>query len=142
MYQIFISGYHLAEVPRGKPYYVYSVEMVHSINGTRHFVEKRYSEFNALHRLVKCIFIFLILHIFYIIKWFFNLKSNSKNIVSIFSILEFNSNFISFFFNFTVEKRKRNCAFSSKTSSKFESKSPWTSTSSFRAIYAKNVKAF
>lgn len=53
MYQIFISGYHLADVPHGKPYYVYSVEMVHSINGTRHFVEKRYSEFNALHRLLK-----------------------------------------------------------------------------------------
>lgn len=62
MYQIFISGYHLADVPHGKPYYVYSVEMVHSINGTRHFVEKRYSEFNALHRLVKVHFSSLILH--------------------------------------------------------------------------------
>ena len=52
MYQVFISGYRLAEVPHGKPYYVYTVEMVDSSNGARHFVEKRYSEFNALHRLV------------------------------------------------------------------------------------------
>lgn len=53
MYQIFISGYRLAEVTHGKPYYVYSIEMIHSINGTRHYIEKRYSEFNALHRLLK-----------------------------------------------------------------------------------------
>lgn len=56
MYQIFISGYRLAEVTHGKPYYVYSIEMIHSINGTRHYIEKRYSEFNALHRLVIYIF--------------------------------------------------------------------------------------
>ncbi|XP_015594727.1 sorting nexin-24 isoform X2 [Cephus cinctus] len=53
MYQVFISGYRLAEVSHGKPYYVYTVEVVESANNIRHFVEKRYSEFNALHRTLK-----------------------------------------------------------------------------------------
>ncbi|XP_011497399.1 PREDICTED: sorting nexin-24-like [Ceratosolen solmsi marchali] len=53
MYQIFISGYRLANVSHGKPYYVYAVEMVDSNNGFRYLVEKRYSEFNTLHRMLK-----------------------------------------------------------------------------------------
>ncbi|XP_001607242.2 sorting nexin-24 [Nasonia vitripennis] len=53
MYQVFISGYRLANVSHGKPYYVYTVEMVDSNNGARYLIEKRYSEFNTLHRMLK-----------------------------------------------------------------------------------------
>ncbi|XP_033192201.1 sorting nexin-24 [Bombus vancouverensis nearcticus] len=53
MYQAFISGYRLAEVSHGKPYYVYCIEVLESESGTRYFVERRYSEFNALHRTLK-----------------------------------------------------------------------------------------
>lgn len=56
MYQVFISGYRLAEVSHGKPYYVYCIEVLESESGTRYFIERRYSEFNALHRTV-CYFI-------------------------------------------------------------------------------------
>lgn len=52
MYQVFISGYRLANVSHGKPYYVYTVEMLDSNNGARYLIEKRYSEFNTLHRVV------------------------------------------------------------------------------------------
>ncbi|XP_012280749.1 sorting nexin-24 [Orussus abietinus] len=53
MYQIFISGYRLANVSHGKPYYVYSIEVILPNSGMRHLIEKRYSEFNALHRMLK-----------------------------------------------------------------------------------------
>lgn len=53
MYQVFISGYRLAEVSHGKPYYVYCIEVLESETGTRYFIERRYSEFNALHRTLK-----------------------------------------------------------------------------------------
>ncbi|XP_058799380.1 sorting nexin-24-like [Phymastichus coffea] len=53
MYQVFISGYRLANISQGKPYYVYIIEMVGSSNGHRYLIEKRYSEFNTLHRMLK-----------------------------------------------------------------------------------------
>ncbi|CAL7948371.1 unnamed protein product [Xylocopa violacea] len=53
MYQAFINGYRLAEVPHGKPYYVYCVEVLESETGTRYFIERRYSEFSVLHRTLK-----------------------------------------------------------------------------------------
>lgn len=53
MYEAFISGYHLADVSHGKPYYVYCIEILESRTGTRYFIEKRYSEFSALHRKVR-----------------------------------------------------------------------------------------
>lgn len=53
MYQVFISGYRLAEVSHGKPYYVYCVEVLETESGTRYFIERRYSEFSALHRTLK-----------------------------------------------------------------------------------------
>lgn len=53
MYQVFISGYRLAEVSHGKPYYVYCIEVLESESGIRYFIERRYSEFNALHRTLK-----------------------------------------------------------------------------------------
>ncbi|XP_076651662.1 sorting nexin-24 [Halictus rubicundus] len=53
MYQVFISGYRLAEVSHGKPYYVYCIEVLETKSGTRYFVERRYSEFSALHRTLK-----------------------------------------------------------------------------------------
>lgn len=52
MHQVFISGYRLVSISHGKPYYVYTVEMVDSNNGARYLIEKRYSEFNNLHRMV------------------------------------------------------------------------------------------
>jgi hypothetical protein len=52
MYQILISGYRLANVSHGKPYHVYIVEMIDLHNGFRYLIEKRYSEFNTLHRMV------------------------------------------------------------------------------------------
>lgn len=53
MYQVFISGYRLAEVSHGKPYYVYCIEVLETESGTRYFIERRYSEFSALHRTVR-----------------------------------------------------------------------------------------
>lgn len=53
MYEAFISGYRLADVSHGKPYYVYCVEVLESKTGTRYFIERRYSEFSALHRTLK-----------------------------------------------------------------------------------------
>ncbi|XP_076237478.1 sorting nexin-24 [Calliopsis andreniformis] len=53
MYQAFISGYRLAEVSHGKSYYVYCIEVSESESGSRYFIEKRYSEFSALHRTLK-----------------------------------------------------------------------------------------
>ncbi|KZC09988.1 PREDICTED: sorting nexin-24-like [Dufourea novaeangliae] len=53
MYQVFISRYRLAEVSHGKPYYVYCIEVLESERGTQHFIERRYSEFSALHRTLK-----------------------------------------------------------------------------------------
>lgn len=53
MYQVFISGYRLAEVSHGKPYYVYCVEVFEPSSGSRYFIERRYSEFSALHRTLK-----------------------------------------------------------------------------------------
>ncbi|EZA47274.1 sorting nexin-24 [Ooceraea biroi] len=53
MYEAFISGYRLADVSHGKPYYVYCIEVLESKTGTRHFIERRYSEFSALHRTLK-----------------------------------------------------------------------------------------
>lgn len=52
MYEAFISGYHLAEVSHGKPYYVYRIEILESQTGTQYSIERRYSEFSALHRTV------------------------------------------------------------------------------------------
>lgn len=52
MYQIVITGYHLVTMPQGKPYYVYTIEMEDTDNGRRYLVERRYSEFNSLHRMV------------------------------------------------------------------------------------------
>lgn len=52
MYEAFISGYRLADVSHGKPYYVYCIEILESKSGTRYFIERRYSEFSALHRKV------------------------------------------------------------------------------------------
>ncbi|CAK9818729.1 Sorting nexin-24 [Anthophora plagiata] len=53
MYQVFISGYRLAEVSHGKPYYVYCIEVLESETGTRYFIQRRYSEFSVLHRALK-----------------------------------------------------------------------------------------
>lgn len=53
MYQVLISRYRLADVSHGKPYYVYCVEVLESESGTRYFIERRYSEFSALHRTVR-----------------------------------------------------------------------------------------
>ncbi|XP_031847234.1 sorting nexin-24 [Nomia melanderi] len=53
MYQVFISRYRLAEVSHGKPYYVYCIEVLETESGTRYFIERRYSEFSALHRTLK-----------------------------------------------------------------------------------------
>ncbi|KOC67345.1 Sorting nexin-24 [Habropoda laboriosa] len=53
MYQVFISGYRLVEVSHGKPYYVYCIEVLETETGTRYFIERRYSEFSALHRTLK-----------------------------------------------------------------------------------------
>ncbi|KAM0731177.1 Sorting nexin-24 [Formica fusca] len=53
MYETFISGYRLADVSHGKPYYVYCIEILESQTGTRYTIERRYSEFSALHRTLK-----------------------------------------------------------------------------------------
>ncbi|XP_011864801.1 PREDICTED: sorting nexin-24-like [Vollenhovia emeryi] len=53
MYEAFINGYRLAEVSHGKPYYVYCIEILESKTDTRYFIERRYSEFSALHRKLK-----------------------------------------------------------------------------------------
>ncbi|XP_014478149.1 PREDICTED: sorting nexin-22-like [Dinoponera quadriceps] len=53
MYEAFINGYRLADVLHGKPYYVYCIEVLESKTNTRYFIEKRYSEFSALHRTLK-----------------------------------------------------------------------------------------
>lgn len=53
MYQVFISGYRLAEVSHGKPYYVYCIEVLEPETGTRYYIERRYSQFSALHRTLK-----------------------------------------------------------------------------------------
>ncbi|XP_012228759.1 sorting nexin-22-like [Linepithema humile] len=53
MYEVFISGYRLAEVSHGKPYYVYCIEILELKTGTRYYIERRYSEFSALHRALK-----------------------------------------------------------------------------------------
>lgn len=55
MYEVFITGFRLVEEPDTKPYYVYSVEVVHPNNSIRYSVEKRYSEFNTLHRMVNSV---------------------------------------------------------------------------------------
>jgi len=52
MYEAFINGYRLADVSHGKPYYVYCIEILESKTGTRYRIERRYSEFSALHRKV------------------------------------------------------------------------------------------
>ncbi|KAG5325176.1 SNX24 protein, partial [Pseudoatta argentina] len=52
MYEAFINGYRLADVSHGKSYYVYCIEVLESKTGTQHFIERRYSEFSALHRKV------------------------------------------------------------------------------------------
>lgn len=52
MYEAFINGYRLADVSHGKPYYVYCIEILESQTGTRYSIERRYSEFSALHRTV------------------------------------------------------------------------------------------
>lgn len=54
MYQVFITGYRLVEVAYAKPYYVYTIEVARgNASVCRHVVEKRYSEFNTLHRMLK-----------------------------------------------------------------------------------------
>ncbi|XP_012264801.2 sorting nexin-24-like isoform X2 [Athalia rosae] len=53
MYQVFITGYRLVAVPYTKPYYVYTIEVTKPNSTSVHSVEKRYSEFNTLHRLLK-----------------------------------------------------------------------------------------
>ncbi|KAK0161977.1 hypothetical protein PV327_008367 [Microctonus hyperodae] len=53
MYQVFISGYRLAEVAYGKPYYVYNIQITESNSCVKYTIERRYSEFNTLHRLLK-----------------------------------------------------------------------------------------
>ncbi|KAL7297728.1 hypothetical protein TKK_0008763 [Trichogramma kaykai] len=53
MYHLFISGYRLVNVPHGKPYHVYTIEILNSNNGARYLIEKRYSEFSSLHRMLK-----------------------------------------------------------------------------------------
>lgn len=73
MYQLFISGYHLANVSQGKPYYVYTVEMIDSNSGLKHVTDKRYSEFNTLHRMVSnCISYFVFMDIF--LKYFLRIN--------------------------------------------------------------------
>ncbi|XP_046619747.1 putative glycerol-3-phosphate transporter 5 isoform X2 [Neodiprion virginianus] len=53
MYQVFITGYRLVEVSYTKPYHVYTIEVLQPNSSLRHIVEKRYSEFNTLHRMLK-----------------------------------------------------------------------------------------
>ncbi|XP_012532355.1 sorting nexin-24 [Monomorium pharaonis] len=53
MYEVLINGYRLADVSHGKPYYVYCIEILESKTGARYSIEKRYSEFSALHRKLK-----------------------------------------------------------------------------------------
>ncbi|XP_046746992.1 sorting nexin-24-like isoform X5 [Diprion similis] len=53
MYQVSITGYRLVEVSYTKPYHVYTIEVLQPNSSVRHIVEKRYSEFNSLHRMLK-----------------------------------------------------------------------------------------
>ncbi|XP_066598833.1 sorting nexin-24-like [Prorops nasuta] len=53
MYQVSITGYRLAEESHGKPYYAYCIEVLEPNSGIQYFIEKRYSEFNSLHRTLK-----------------------------------------------------------------------------------------
>jgi len=53
MYQVSISGYRLAEVTHGKRFYVYTIVVKNTRGGTRYTINRRYSEFNALHRTLK-----------------------------------------------------------------------------------------
>ena len=99
MYQVFISGYHLTSVTHGKPYYVYVVETTNSNNGVRHLIEKRYSEFSTLHRMV----IFFWDRIFGLVDH----QSCPFNVLLL------------TVYSFTVEERKSYNAISSKASEKF-----------------------
>ena len=51
-YQVSISGYQLAEVPHGKRFYVYTIDVKDTKSYTKYSINRRYSEFNALHRAV------------------------------------------------------------------------------------------
>ncbi|XP_011311016.1 sorting nexin-22-like isoform X2 [Fopius arisanus] len=53
MYRVFITGYRLAEVTHGKSFYVYTVQVTDSNSGIKHSIERRYSEFNSLRRMLK-----------------------------------------------------------------------------------------
>ncbi|XP_043282582.1 sorting nexin-24-like [Venturia canescens] len=53
MYQVSISGYRLAEVTHGKRFYVYTIEVRDTRGGAKYSINRRYSEFNALHRALK-----------------------------------------------------------------------------------------
>lgn len=52
MYRILITGYRLVEVPHGKSFYVYSIQVTEPNGGIFYLIERRYSEFNSLHRKV------------------------------------------------------------------------------------------
>ncbi|XP_014203767.1 sorting nexin-24-like isoform X2 [Copidosoma floridanum] len=53
MYQVLISGYYLTNVSSGKPYYVYTIELLDLTDQTKYIIEKRYSEFSSLHNVLK-----------------------------------------------------------------------------------------
>lgn len=50
MYRVIITGYRL--VTHGKSYYVYSIQVTEPNSGILYVIERRYSEFNSLHRKV------------------------------------------------------------------------------------------
>lgn len=52
MYQVYVNSYRLVHVTHGKPYYIYNVDVINRLTGDSHQIHKRYSEFNALHRMV------------------------------------------------------------------------------------------
>ncbi|XP_044018705.1 sorting nexin-22-like [Aphidius gifuensis] len=51
MYRVMITGYRL--VTHGKSYYVYSIQVTEPNSGILYVIERRYSEFNSLHRKLK-----------------------------------------------------------------------------------------
>ncbi|XP_015112764.1 sorting nexin-24-like isoform X2 [Diachasma alloeum] len=53
MYRVFITGYRLAEVTHGKSFYVYTIQLTDANSGIKYSIERRYSEFNSLHRMLK-----------------------------------------------------------------------------------------
>ncbi|XP_063995277.1 sorting nexin-24-like isoform X2 [Diachasmimorpha longicaudata] len=53
MYRVFITGYRLAEITHGKSFYVYTIQLTDANSGIKYSIERRYSEFNSLHRMLK-----------------------------------------------------------------------------------------